>query len=376
MQPEQDYYYLFLGRAWLEWAKQARNETQGNLRTRVQYPNSDKEATDPAIAESNNKLRKAEEVERLRRAEQTLRKANQLSPLNSDHYANLGRLYLWWADPTGGNDPSKSGPAVQEMEKAATRSPGNAQIRDELAVAYARNNQFDRAMEELRISQQELDPLFARTPFIRSQLLGERAGLIRGLLDQGQPLPTNGETDYGKLMLDLGQAYSETIALDPSLVIDNNYPTRIDALLQATAPYTKTNSTLPETTVTNIVTNTVVRSLENQLIKAEENVTAYLRQRGAFTGTDQFVPNDVLLQLFQDPNWAGVQAGTGSQVWLDKDMANLTHRAAILNFGLGYVYGKVGRPGYPNEATVRATALEPYGNFQVPGTTQQQPTQP
>ncbi|HEX8598753.1 MAG TPA: O-antigen ligase family protein [Chloroflexia bacterium] len=377
LQPEQDYYYLFLGRAWLEFAKQARSETQGNVRTRVQYPNSDKEASDPAIAQSNNNLRKAEEIERLRRAEQTLRKANQLSPLNSDHYANLGRLYLWWADPTGGNDASKGPQAVQELEMAATRSPGNAQIRDELAVAYARNGQFDKSMETLRISQEELDPTFARTPFIRSQLLGERAGLIRGLLDQGQPLPTEGETDYGKLMLELGRAYSETIALDPATVIDNNFATRIDALLEATAPYTRTNTTLPEAQVTNIVTNTVMRALENELVEAEENVTRYLRERGAFTGTDQFVPNDVLLQLFQDPTWAVVQGENSTQVWRDPNMVIHAHRAAILNFGLGYVYGKLGRPGHPTEAVVRATALEPYGNFQMPNTPpQQQSPQP
>ncbi|MDQ3927652.1 MAG: tetratricopeptide repeat protein, partial [Chloroflexota bacterium] len=373
MQPEQDYYYLFLGRAWLEFAKQARSEAQGNLRTRVQYPNNDKEASDPAIAQSNNNLRKQEEVYRLQQAEKTLRKANQLSPLNSDHYANLGRLYLWWADPTGGNDLSKSTLAVQELEMAATRSPGNAQIRDELAVAYARSNQFDKAMETLKFSQEQLDPLFARTPFIRSQLLGERAGAVRTALDQGQPLPTNGETDYGKLMLELGRAYSETIALDPATVIDSNFPSRIDALLQATAPYTKTNTILPQATVSNVVTDTIIVSLENALVKAEEDVTRYLRERGAYTGTDQFVPNDALLQLFQDPNWAGAQGANGSQAWLDPNMTTLAHKAAILNFGLGYVYGKVGRPGYPNEAVVRATALEPYGNFQMPNTTQQPP---
>jgi tetratricopeptide (TPR) repeat protein/O-antigen ligase len=373
MQPEQDYYYLFLGRAWLEFAKQARSETQGNVRLRQQYPNSDKEASDPAIAASNNKLRKAEELYRLQQAETVLKHANQLSPLNSDHYANLGRLYLWWADPTGGNDLSKSPLAVDLMEKAAARSPGNAQIRDELAVAYSRNNQFGKAMETLRYSQEKLDPLFARTPFIRSQLLGERASLVRDRLDQGKPMPTDGETDYGKLMLDLGQAYSETIALDPATVIDSNFPTRIDALIQATVPYTKTNTTLPETQVTNILTNTIMRSLENKLVSSEEEVTAYLRGRGAYSGTDQFVPNDVLLQLYHDPNWAGVQAPNSGEVWLDSTMSTLTHKAAILNFGLGYVYSKVGRPGYPSDAVVRATALEPYGNFQMPNTTQQQP---
>ncbi|HET6313058.1 MAG TPA: hypothetical protein VFH60_04430, partial [Chloroflexia bacterium] len=287
-------------------------------------------------------------------------------------YANLGRLYLWWADPAGGNDPSKNELAVREMENAATRSPGNAQIRDELAVAYARNNQFAKAIETLNYSQHELDPTFARTPFIRSQLTGERAGQIRGLLDQGQPLPTDGETDYGKLMLDVGRAYSETIALDPLLVIDNNFTTRIDALLEATKPYTKTNTTLPETTVTNILTNTVVIALENQLVQREQDVTAYLRERGAYTGTDQFVSSELLTQLFQDPNWAGTQAPDRPPGWLDAEMARRTHVAAMLNYGIAYVYSKLERQGYPTEGLVRATALEPYGQFNMPNTQQQQ----
>jgi O-antigen ligase/tetratricopeptide (TPR) repeat protein len=376
MQPEQDYYYLFQGRAWLEFAKQARSEIQGNARTRREYPDNAKEATDPAIASRNNAARKQEEIIRLQNAEEVLRKANQLSPLNSDHYANLGRLYLWWADPAGGNDPSKNTLAVQEMENAATRSPGNAQIRDELAVAYSRNNQFGKAIETLNYSQRELDPLFGRTPFIRSQLVGERAGLVRSLLDQDKPLPTDGETDYGKLMLDLGHAYSETIALDPLLVIDNNFTARLDALLQATAPYTKTNSTLPEATVTNIVTDTLVVALENKLIQTEQDVTAYLRERGAYTGADQFVPNTVLSQLFQDPNWAGVQSPNSPPVWLDSNMANRAHLAATLNYGIAYVYSKLNRPGYPAEGLARATALEPYGQFKIPETQQPRPQQP
>lgn len=375
LQPQQDYYYLFLGRAWLEFAKQARSETQGNLRNRAAYPDSDKEATDPAIADRNNKARKQEETVRLQEAERVLRKASELSPLNSDHYANLGRLYLWWGDPTGGNDPSKGPMAVQELERAASRSPGNAQIRDELGVAYARNNQFGKAMETLRFSQEQLDPLYARTPFIRSQLVGERASLIRNLLDQGQPLPADGETDYGKLMLDMGRAYSETIALDPDMMIDNNFAARIDALIQGTAPYTKTNTTLPQATVTNILTDTVMKSLEDRLVKAEDDVTSYLRERGVYTGSERLVPTDLLLQLFQDPNWAGSQGQNAAPVWLDSNMAIRAHKAAILNYALGYVYGRTGREGYPTEGIMRASALEPSANFQAPGT-QQQPQQP
>jgi hypothetical protein len=115
-----------------------------------------------------------------------------------------------------------------------------------------------------------------------------------------------------------------------------------------------------------------VVALENQLIKTEQDVTAYLRERGVYNGTDPFVSSEQLTQLFQDPNWAGVQVNGAAPAWLDPEMARRTHLAAMLNYGIAYVYSKLSRPGYPTEGLVRATALEPYGQFNMPNTQQQQ----
>lgn len=373
MQPEQDYYYLFLGRAWLEFAKQARSEVEGNVRTRQQYPD---ESQDQNVAASNNQLRKQEEIYRLQRAEQVLRTANRISPLNSDHYANLGRLYLWWADPTGGNDPSKTPIAVQELEKAAERSPGNAQIRDELAVAYARNGQFTKSMEALRYSQEVLDATYARTPFIRAQLVAERSGQVRDALDRGQPLPTDGETDYGKLLLEVGTAYSETIALDPSLVVDASYIGRIDAMFEATAPYTRTNTTLPEATVTNIVTDTIHVALANKRDAEEGTLAGYLRSKGLEDDGTNLVPNVVLSQLYQDPNWAASTNQNNPPTWLDSNIARIAHNAALAHYGLSYIYSKLGRAEESNQALLRARTLEPYAQYTLPQAQQPQQPQP
>ncbi len=63
--PNEDYYYLFLGRAYLEYAKT---------------------------------LQDTPERERLiEQAAEDLRKAQQINPLNTDHTANLARLYSLWA---------------------------------------------------------------------------------------------------------------------------------------------------------------------------------------------------------------------------------------------------------------------------------------
>lgn len=60
--PDEDYYYLFLGRSYLEQAKAETNPDQLVLQ-----------------------------------AAADLRKAQKINPLNTDHTANLARLYTWWA---------------------------------------------------------------------------------------------------------------------------------------------------------------------------------------------------------------------------------------------------------------------------------------
>ena len=68
-EPQEDYYYLFLGRAQLE---------QGRASTGAQQTGF------------------------LANAEESLLRAQALNPLNTDHSANLGRLYLTWSQLTSG----------------------------------------------------------------------------------------------------------------------------------------------------------------------------------------------------------------------------------------------------------------------------------
>lgn len=371
LQPNQDYYYLFLGRSWLEFAKQATQEQQFNMRLLAEagnqpsaanayQPNEDK---DPKVKATNDAARVKEQLYRLGQSERILNQAHSLNPLNTDHYANLGRLYLWWGSPVpnGGGDPSKLPMAVQQMEMASQRTPGNAQIRDELAVAYSYNGQFTKAIDTLRYSQTNIDPTFARTPFIAAQLLQERVSVVRTALAAGKPLPTEGETDYGKLAVDMGKAYSDTVKLDPGTFVDENFKGRIEALISASQPLTVTTATtsLSPATLRNVLTDTVGLALRNSLPVQEKSLADYLRSQGGYSGTGDVVPADVLQKLYADPKWAAVKTEGGAKEWLDPNVATLTHNASLINYALGYVYGRTGHAGEPNTSYNRALALEP-----------------
>ncbi len=99
--PKEDFYYLFLGRAYLEEATAM---------------------TDPA--EQRGLLQKAEE---------RLLEAQDINPLNTDHTANLARLNTRWAQLSG--DPAERDERVRKAEAyyedALALSPQNSIIRNE-----------------------------------------------------------------------------------------------------------------------------------------------------------------------------------------------------------------------------------------------------
>lgn len=355
--PNQDYYYLFLGRAWLEFAKQAMTETT-NARTGVKYDAS--ESTNATVKAKNDAARKQEQIARAEQSEAILMKAHSLSPLNTDHYANLGRLYLWWGDTSasGGNDPSKDPLAVQYLELAVGRTPGNAQVRDELGVAYAQNGQFQKGIDTLAYSQNSIDPTYASTPFITAQLYQNRLATVRDDLLNKKALPTGGERDYGKLVLDLGRAYSDTLKLDPTTVVDSQYKSRVDSLLLVSQPFTATNTTLSQAEVGNVLTSTVLTSLRGQLPAREKDLADYLQSKGGYTGTANVVPADVLQKLWQNPAWAAV-GSDGSKAWSDPSLATAANLDSLVNYAIGYIGSKTGAPGEPAASYARAVALSP-----------------
>jgi tetratricopeptide (TPR) repeat protein len=102
--PSEDYYYLFLGRAYLEHAKTLQNPVEReNL---------------------------------IDQASQDLIQAQRINPLNTDHTANLARLYSLWTTYT--ENPTLQAQRAEKADdyfaQAASLSPNNARLWDEWAV--------------------------------------------------------------------------------------------------------------------------------------------------------------------------------------------------------------------------------------------------
>ncbi len=128
--PSEDYYYLFLGRAYLEQAKTLTDNTE----------------RDQLIAQ----------------AEKDLKKAQAISPLNTDHTANLARLYSLWASYA--TDPSvrqeRAQISSQYFSEAVSLSPKNARIWDEWALLALNVMDQPEAANQRLQQALEIDPYY------------------------------------------------------------------------------------------------------------------------------------------------------------------------------------------------------------------------
>ena len=141
LEPSEDYYYLFLGRALLE-----RSGLSENL--------GEKQAL-------------------LAEAQERLLEARDLNPLNTDHSANLARLSTRWAATT--EDPAAREERLVMAEtyyqEALQLSPHNSLIRNELArLEFDLRRNCDRAIAIFRQSLRN-DPFFSETYFTFSDVL-------------------------------------------------------------------------------------------------------------------------------------------------------------------------------------------------------------
>jgi tetratricopeptide (TPR) repeat protein/O-antigen ligase len=126
--PSEDYYYLFLGKAYFEYGKSL---------------------NDPAQRD-----------QLFSQAERDMQTAQYINPLNTDHTANLARIYSLWA--TYSDDPElkqqRAAQSAQYFEKAVTLSPHNSRLWDEWALLYINVlNQPELALQRLHHSL-EVDP--------------------------------------------------------------------------------------------------------------------------------------------------------------------------------------------------------------------------
>lgn len=172
--PAEDFYYLFLGRAYLERA---------------------------AITEDQ-----AEQADLLSAAERLLLEAQSLNPLNTDHTANLARLNTRWYAAV--DDEREKTERLELAERyygeAITLSPQNSVIRNELArLVLELRGDCDRALA-LYDENATIDPFYSQTQLARADAYilcssgrsdEERDALYRaaaGALEQGlERVPNN-----------------------------------------------------------------------------------------------------------------------------------------------------------------------------------------
>jgi tetratricopeptide (TPR) repeat protein len=131
--PNEDYYNLFVGKGFLQVADSL---------------------TDPT-----------EQANLFAEAEQSLLDAQRLNPLNTDHTANLARLYRWWASvaPTAGERQARAEKSDAYYQAALSLSPHSVLLWNEWAgLRLAFLNDSAGGLERINHSL-ELDPKFDRT---------------------------------------------------------------------------------------------------------------------------------------------------------------------------------------------------------------------
>jgi len=169
--PDQDFYYLFYGRAYLEKAKRVTDVKQREQLLQI--------------------------------SQQQLMRARELNPLNTDHTANLARLYRTWAEIT--SEPAQRAAylnkSLEFYEQARLLSPNNAQLYNEHATVYMLLGQTDQALAKLNQSL-KTDSEFGQTY------------LLMGDIYLNKPDPVNNEAN----LLKAANAYSLALTYDSSVV--------------------------------------------------------------------------------------------------------------------------------------------------------------
>jgi len=131
--PKEDFYYLYLGRSYLEYASSIE---------------------DPAVRDAV-----------MRETEQTLIQAREINPLNTDHSANLARMYRRWADLANDEEVRRYllERASENYAYATSLSPHNVILWNEWSLLYYYGLKDLAGFERTHQRSMALDPEFDQT---------------------------------------------------------------------------------------------------------------------------------------------------------------------------------------------------------------------
>ena len=154
--PAQDWYYLFMARAMLEKVKTS-GAQEGETSFRLESVNDFLLLTPPEVAtlSADGLFNSGFAV---------LTTARDINPLNTDHPANLGRMYRMWAESSTDSQEQqqKLQQAVSYYEDATTLSPHNAQLFNEWGLVYFIAGRYEEAIAKYEQSL-ALDAEFVET---------------------------------------------------------------------------------------------------------------------------------------------------------------------------------------------------------------------
>ncbi|MDQ1301472.1 MAG: hypothetical protein QG637_1394, partial [Chloroflexota bacterium] len=195
LEPAEDFYYLFLGRALLQLAA---GQPVGNAVLPTDTTKLSQEAL-LGVIERGVRARNREDL--MRASYAALSGAQRLNPYNTDHSANLARHNRSWAftDALGPNDAptnallrqlattqakgvnfDRLAQSLAYYRQATSLSPQNAQLWNELATTQFIMGDTEAALATLRHSE-TLDPIYSQTFIIRGDMLatiGDKAGAL------------------------------------------------------------------------------------------------------------------------------------------------------------------------------------------------------
>jgi tetratricopeptide (TPR) repeat protein/O-antigen ligase len=155
--PHEDFYYLFLGRALLENAKDTSPDQPG---VASELSLRDLMTMDP------ERMAQMSRQELLEASRLVLQQAQTVNPLNTDHSANLGRLHRTWAEMV--TAPAERDAMLSQAEayydQATSLSPHNAQLWNEWGLVHIVQGDSEKALEKYERSlslDQEYEQTYA-----------------------------------------------------------------------------------------------------------------------------------------------------------------------------------------------------------------------
>ena len=208
LEPQEDYYYLFLGRALLQLADMTK---PGNALLPADLSNV---PTRELLGLAERGARSGTREDLMRAAQAALVAARRLNPLNTDHSANLARLSRAWAfadalgptdsptdarlreimaTPSNTVDTAHLDQALTYYQQATALSPQNAQLWNELAtVQFIRNDLAD-AQASINRSL-ALDQRFPATYLLLGDVrdaAGDKQGALAAFRQAGKLAPND-----------------------------------------------------------------------------------------------------------------------------------------------------------------------------------------